>query len=111
MMMCRKLNHVKNTLKKGVKYILPIECLSIPTTLLSAFYEVESTFEASFHGFPFAWLEKTLGWMPSRGTCGIGSVGYVNLQNLALDIIFWSLIYGLPILGYKMAKRSGKKGI
>ena len=96
-----KLNDVKKALKKGVKYILSIECFSIPTTLLSALYEVESTpWGDSSHGFPLAWLEKTLGWMPSRGTCGIGAVGYVNPQNLALDIIFWSLIYGLPIAGW-----------
>jgi len=104
-----KLNDVKKALKKGVKYILSIECFSIPTTLLSALYEAGSApWGDSSHGFPLAWLERMLGRVPSRGTCGIGAVGYVNPQNLALDLLFWSLICGLPILGYKMAKRLGK---
>ena len=96
---------IKEKLKKGVKYILPLECFSIPSALLSGLYESTAYISINDYGFPLHWLTSYPQRVP--GKCFLTHYR-LNPQNLLLDILFWSAVYGLPILGYKMLKRLEK---
>ena len=107
--MYRKLKRVKETLKKGVniitKYLFPVVGCASGTAVASGIYRKTYCFPPSgveAYGFPLAWLERVTRVHHIPGVSDFFSTSscYVNLQNLALDIIFWSLIYGLPIAGW-----------
>jgi len=105
----RKLNRVKETLKEGVKYVtkylFPVVGYASGTAVASGIYRKIYSFPPSVveaYGFPLAWLERITKVHHYAHTYPppYTSFCYVNPQNLALDIIFWSLIYGLPIAGW-----------
>ena len=111
---------IKEKLKKGVKYILPLECFSIPSALLSGLYSSPTRYfvsEIVYHnavgsvkdyGFPLPWLRKL--FLSVYHNHHYEHHYRLNPQNLFLDILFWSAVYGLPILGYKMLARSKREG-
>ena len=109
----RGFRYIRGKLKKGVeiitKYLFPIFGYASGTAVASGCYRRYSGvlgLDITTYGFPLGWLERTrkVVYPP------LPDSWFFYPQNLLLDILFWSAVYGLPILGYKMLARSKGEG-
>jgi len=93
-------------IKKGLTYIGAVIGWGGLVSLISGLYERDlphglGVTSLTGYGFPLSWLKKSTGAIigPSKPTI----YGFYP-EILVIDVAFWSLIIGVPILLYELYK-------